>query len=55
MDREFWEMETGKVLSLLELLCLQKGWKFVVSVDNQGNVSNHYDFLDRVPFARSDN
>jgi len=55
MDKEFWELETGKVLSTLELLALQKGWKLVVLVDKEGNISNHYDFLRHVPFARSDN
>jgi len=55
MDKEFWELEYGKCISDIEFFALQKNWKLVVLVNADGTVSNHYDFLRDIPFARSDN
>lgn len=55
MDREFWELEKGKVLDDIELFALTLNLRLVVSVDREGKINKHYDFLRHVPFARCDN
>jgi hypothetical protein len=55
MDREFYEMEFGKVISEIEFFALQKNLKLMVIVDSEGEINKHYDFLRDIPFARSDN
>jgi hypothetical protein len=55
MDKEFWELETGKTLSEIEFVALSLGLKLLVIVDDKGNINKYHDFLARVPYARCDN